>query len=217
MGGFGNRLGFAVIPARLAWACAAIAMALELTVTWGIPALVPGHSLANDYISTAGATNSPYPGWFAIAGIVAAALHVVFVVHLWQSGNSRINRIASGMFGGFFVFLGIGLLFQCDPGCALETTEAWIHYWFGVFAFVCLGFAGIVTFIMAWSAKTYRSETVLAGSIALIIFDVALLISDQTQFLRGATERMVIITMMVWSSLWLLWLKVPDGRRWKPV
>lgn len=173
-------------------------MALELTVTFAVAILTPGHSLLHDYISTTGATDAPHQELFMASGIVAALLHLTFVSALIRRASDPWMRRAAYGFAGFFVFLGIGLAFQCDPGCALETTEAWIHFWFGVAAFVSLGVAGIITAVRAWNR-----EHVLAGlAVALVVFDVLLLASDLTKVFQGITERATILAMMAWSVRW---------------
>ncbi len=190
-------------------------MLLELLVTWGLPAVVPGHRLAHDYISTAGATDSPVAGWFAVCGIVAASLHLFFVARLGQLGSNRWHRLAVALFAGYFIFLAIGLLFQCDPGCERATAESWAHFWFGVAAFASLGLAALASLVSVWKTATYRAEVVIGAAIALAIFDVALLVSDLTKVYQGLTERFVILLMMVWSTAWMLFLQKPDGARWK--
>lgn len=194
---------------RIAWTCAGAAIALELLVTFGLTAATPGHSLLNDYISTAGATDAPYQGAFMAAGIVAAVLHLVFVALLWHRGDHRWHWAAVGLFAGFFVFLGIGLAFQCDPGCALETAEAWTHFWFGLSAFLCLGLAAVVTAVLAWMDRGEPGAMRLFyAALVLIVADIALLASDLTKVVQGLTERATIVAMMVWSVLWAIRLEL---------
>lgn len=184
-------------------------MALELTVTFGVALATPGHSILRDYISTTGATDAPHQALFMASGIVAASLHLVFVWRLFDLSANRWQRAAAGLFAGFFVFLGIGLAFQCDPGCALNTREAWIHFWFGVAAFVSLGFAAIASLVGLWPGGLRRWSAVQWSAVALILFDILLLASDLTKFLQGLTERLAIVAMMVWSVLFMRALARP--------
>ncbi len=188
---------------RPIWAFAVAAMVLENVVMWGLPAAMPGHSLLHDYISTAGATDAPSPAAFAAIGILAVVLHLFFVAGLWMQRDDRLHQVAAGLFAAFFVLLGLGLFFQCDPGCALETTEAWTHFWFGLAAFLALGLAALIT---AWISWKSGDHVVFGAAIALAVLDVLLLLSDQTQVLRGLTERLTLTAMMAWSVLW--------GMRW---
>lgn len=192
------------IPARIAWACGLLAIALELTVSWGLPAAMPGHSLLDDYISTAGATDAPHPRLFAALGITAASLHFVFAVRLAQMDDAPWHRVGAGLFALFFVLLAIGLAFRCDPGCALETPAAWTHFWFGLAAFLSLGLAALIVLWTAWRDRTPMGRAVVAASAIVAILDVALLLSDQTHILRGLTERLTLLAMAAWGILWMV-------------
>lgn len=183
-------------------------MLLEGVVAWGLPAALPGHSLVHDYISTAGATDSPFPATFAALGILAVLLHLIFVAGLWWQRDDRLHRVAVLLFAAFFVLLGIGLLFQCDPGCALQTTEAWTHFWFGLAAFLALGIAALV---LAWRSWMHRDRVLLSASVTLAGLDLLLLLSDQTQIIRGLTERSTIMAMMAWSVVWMIRFSAPDA------
>lgn len=174
-------------------------MALELVVMWGLPAAMPGHSLVNDYISTAGATDSPSPASFALIGILAVILHLFFVGGLALQRDDRLHRTAAGLFAAFFVLLGLGLFFQCDPGCALKTTEAWTHFWFGLAAFLSLGLAALV---LSWRSYQRGHRALLILGLVLAALDIALLASDLTKVYRGLTERFTLMAMMAWSVAW---------------
>lgn len=197
-----------MIPVRTAWTAAVVAMALELLVTFGLPAVLAGHSLVHDYISEAGATDSPFPGTFAAIGILAAVIHLVFVTGIWMQGTGRLHHLASGLFAGFFVFLAIGLAFQCDPDCALETAEAKTHFAFGLTAFLGLGLAALATL---WMAVQRRDPWLGVPAAVLAVVDLMLLASDITGIYRGLTQRLTIVAMMVWSMVWMVRVSAPDA------
>lgn len=181
---------------KIAWLAIA-AMACEVTVGFLLAALTPNHDLLRDYVSTVGVEGQPYALHFPLIGATGAALHLLAIWLAWPRLHGKFQQISGGCFAAFFAFIGIGLAFRCDPGCALASTEAIIHQTMGTIAFVFLGLAAI------FAAIAWPQRGIIAMSCVVVAADIWLLVADVTDMLRGAAERTTILAMFVWSLV--LW------------
>lgn len=179
------------------------ALVAELTTLFILPWWLP-HDWRHDYVSTLGVPGAPTAAAFATLGVVAAVSHGGFVASFWNARRDVATRTCITLWLAFFVAIAIGLAFPCDPGCALQTRSARIHYTLGFVGFTCLGLAGLAG---AWAWR--HRLPVAATGLALATLDVALLVADVTGAYRGIFERAVLLTMMTWSLLWLNALAAP--------
>lgn len=185
---------------RSAFRIALVAIAAEAVLAFGIGLATPGHDMARDYVSSSSAVGSRFAGLGFLMGMLGAALHLQFVRALWDRARTTWSRLAAVAFAGFFGFIAASALFQCDPGCAVETTEALVHTILGIFAFASLGIAALLQGIGTFLNRTAPLRgPLLAAAGFVVVADLALLLGHTMNVYPGFVERWTVVAMWIWT------------------